>query len=139
MPLSEKPSILFVHGLWADGSCWSETIPPLRAEGYNVISVQVPLTSLQDDVAAVKRALDRAGGPAILVGHSWGGFVITASGTDDRVKGLVYIAALGPDTGKSVVSAAAKFDPAPVFKRRRSGRLYLAEQRRGSSFCWGFT
>jgi pimeloyl-ACP methyl ester carboxylesterase len=116
MPLSEKPSILFVHGLWADGSCWSEVIPPLQGEGYNVIAVQNPLTSLQDDVAAVKRALDRAGGPAILVGHSWGGFVITASGTDDRVKGLVYVAALGPDTGESVVSAAAKFDPTAVFK-----------------------
>ena len=116
MPLSEKPSILFVHGLWADGSSWSEVIPPLRAEGYNVIAVQNPLTSLQDDVAAVKRALDRVGGPAILVGHSWGGFVITASGTDDRVKGLIYVAALGPDTGESVVSAAAKFDPTPVFK-----------------------
>jgi pimeloyl-ACP methyl ester carboxylesterase len=116
MPLSEKPSILFVHGLWADGSCWSEVIPPLQADGYNVIAVQNPLTSLQEDVAAVKRALDRVGGPAILVGHSWGGFVITASGTDDRVKGLVYVAALGPETGESVVSAAAKFDPAPVFK-----------------------
>jgi pimeloyl-ACP methyl ester carboxylesterase len=116
MPLSEKPSILFVHGLWADGSCWREVIPPLQADGYNVIAVQNPLTSLQEDVAAVKRALDRVGGPAILVGHSWGGFVITASGTDDRVKGLVYVAALGPETGESVVSAAAKFDPAPVFK-----------------------
>ena len=112
----EKPSIIFVHGLWADGSSWSEVIPPLKAEGYNVIAVQNPLTSLQDDVAAVKRALDRAGGPAILVGHSWGGFVITAAGTDDRVKGLVYVAALGPDTGESVVSAASKFDPTPVFK-----------------------
>lgn len=116
MAQSEKPSIILVHGLWADGSSWSEVIPPLKAEGYNVIAVQNPLTSLQDDVAAVKRALDRAGGPAILVGHSWGGFVITAAGVDDRVKGLVYVAALGPDTGESVISAAAKFDPTPVFK-----------------------
>ncbi len=116
MSLSGNPSILFIHGLWADGSCWSEVIPPLQGEGYNVIAVQNPLTSLQDDVAAVKRALDRVGGPAILVGHSWGGFVITASGTDERVKGLVYVAALGPDTGESVLSAAAKFEPAPVFK-----------------------
>jgi pimeloyl-ACP methyl ester carboxylesterase len=116
MAASEKPSIIFVHGLWADGSSWSEVITPLKAEGYNIISVQNPLTSLEDDVAAVKRALDRAGGPAILVGHSWGGFVITAAGTDDRVKGLVYVAALGPDTGESVVSAASKFDPTAVFK-----------------------
>ena len=114
--MSEKPSIIFAHGLWADGSCWSDVIPALKADGYNVIAVQNPLTSLQDDVAAVKRALDRAGGPAILVGHSWGGFVITAAGTDERVKGLVYVAALGPDTGESVLSAAGKFDPTLVFK-----------------------
>jgi pimeloyl-ACP methyl ester carboxylesterase len=125
MAQSEKPSIIFVHGLWADGSSWSEVIPPLKAEGYNVIAVQNPLTSLQDDVAAVKRALDRAGGPAILVGHSWGGFVITAAGTDDRVKGLVYVAALGPDTGESVVSAASKFDPTLVFNHVAAVNGYI--------------
>jgi pimeloyl-ACP methyl ester carboxylesterase len=115
MALSEKPTIIFAHGLWADGSCWSEVIAPLKAEGFNTIAVQNPLTSLEDDVAAVKRALDRADGPAILVGHSWGGFVITAAGTDERVKGLVYVAALGPDTGESVLSAAGKFEPTLVF------------------------
>jgi pimeloyl-ACP methyl ester carboxylesterase len=116
MAPSEKSSIIFAHGLWADGSCWSEVIPALKAGGYNVIAVQNPLTSLQDDVAAVKRALDRADGSAILVGHSWGGFVITAAGTDERVKGLVYVAALGPDTGESVLSAGSKFAPTDVFK-----------------------
>lgn len=110
-----KPSIVMVHGLWADGSSWSEIIPPLQAEGYNVIAVQNPLTSLADDVAAVKRALDRADGPAVLVGHSWGGFVITAAGTDERVKALVYVAALGPDTGDTGSSLSAKFATPPLF------------------------
>jgi pimeloyl-ACP methyl ester carboxylesterase len=71
MPVSAKPTIVFAHGLWADGSCWSEVIPRLRADGFNTIAVQNPLTSLEDDVSAVKRALDRGGGPVILVGHSW--------------------------------------------------------------------
>jgi pimeloyl-ACP methyl ester carboxylesterase len=104
-----KPSIVLVHGLWADGSCYNEIIPTLQAAGYNVIAVQNPLSSLADDVAAVKRALDRAGGPVVLVGHSWGGFVITAAGVDDRVKALVYIAALAPDTGENPTDLAAKY------------------------------
>jgi pimeloyl-ACP methyl ester carboxylesterase len=104
-----KPTIVLVHGLWADGSCYSEIIPSLQAAGYTVIAVQNPLSSLDDDVAAVKRALDRAGGPVVLVGHSWGGFVITAAGVDDRVKSLVYIAALAPDTGENPTDLAAKF------------------------------
>jgi pimeloyl-ACP methyl ester carboxylesterase len=113
---AEKPSIVLVHGLWADGSSYNEIIPPLQAAGYNVISVQNPLTSLQDDVAAVKRVLDRVGGSAILVGHSWGGVVITAAGVDDRVKGLVYVAALAPDTGESGNDLAAKYPPPLLVK-----------------------
>jgi pimeloyl-ACP methyl ester carboxylesterase len=116
MPVSAKPTIVFAHGLWADGSCWSEVIPRLRADGLNTIAVQNPLTSLEDDVSAVKRALDRAGGPVILVGHSWGGVVITASGSDERVKGLVYVAALAPDTDETGAQLSAKFEPAPIFK-----------------------
>jgi pimeloyl-ACP methyl ester carboxylesterase len=116
MPGSAKPTIVFAHGLWADGSYWSEVITRLHAEGFNAIVVQNPLTSLEDDVSAVKRALDRAGGPVILVGHSWGGVVITASGTDERVKGLVYVAALAPDTGETGAQLSAKFESAPIFK-----------------------
>jgi pimeloyl-ACP methyl ester carboxylesterase len=116
MPVSAKATIVFAHGLWADGSCWSEVIPRLRADGLNTIAVQNPLTSLEDDVSAVKRAPDRAGGPAILVGHSWGGVVITASGSDERVKGLVYVAALAPDTDETGAQLSAKFEPAPIFK-----------------------
>jgi pimeloyl-ACP methyl ester carboxylesterase len=116
---AEKPSIVLVHGLWADGSSYNEIIPPLQAAGYNVFSVQNPLSSLQDDVAAVKRVLDRAGGSAILVGHSWGGVVITAAGVDDSVKGLVYVAALAPDTGESGNDLAAKY-PLPLLLKHLS-------------------
>jgi pimeloyl-ACP methyl ester carboxylesterase len=77
-----KPTIVFVHGLWADGSSWSKVINPLVDKGYKVISVQNPTTSLEDDVTATKRAIDRADGDVILVGHSWGGSVITEAGAD---------------------------------------------------------
>jgi pimeloyl-ACP methyl ester carboxylesterase len=116
MPVTANPTIVFAHGLWADGSCWSEVITRLRADGFNTIAVQNPLTSLEDDVSAVKRALDRADGPVVLVGHSWGGVVITASGTDERVRGLVYVAALAPDAGETAAQLSAKFEPAPIFK-----------------------
>ena len=86
---SIKPTIVFVHGLWADGSSWNKVIPPLLEQGFNVISVQNPTTSLEDDVAATKRAIKLAGGDVVLVGHSWGGFVITEAGDDPRVKALV--------------------------------------------------
>src|SRR5215813_13630065 len=94
-----KPTIVFVHGLWADGSSWNKVINPLVDQGYKVISVQNPTTSLADDVTATKRAIDRADGDVILVGHSWGGFVITEVGVDRRVQALVYIAAFAPDKG----------------------------------------
>jgi pimeloyl-ACP methyl ester carboxylesterase len=105
---SMKPTIIFVHGLWADGSSWNKVIPPLLAKGYNVISVQNPTTSLEDDVAATQRAIKLAGGDVILVGHSWGGFVITEAGDDPHVKALVYIAAYAPDEGETVVSVSDK-------------------------------
>ena len=92
-----KPSIVFAHGIWADGSCFNKVIPPLQAEGYEVISAQYGLDTNEADVAATLRTLGRVHGPVLLVGHSYGGAVITAAGTDDRVAGLVYIAALAPD------------------------------------------
>jgi len=97
MSTPTKPSIVFAHGIWADGSCFSKVIPPLQAEGYEVMAVQYGLDSNVADVAATIRTLNRVDSPAILVGHSYGGTVITAAGTDDRVAGLVYICALGPD------------------------------------------
>jgi len=99
---STKPTIVFVHGIWADGSCWSDEISALQSKGYHVISVQNSLTSLADDVAATKRAISLAKGDVILVGHSWGGFVITQAGNDPKVKGLVFVAAFAPDAGETV-------------------------------------
>jgi pimeloyl-ACP methyl ester carboxylesterase len=96
-----KPSIVFCHGIWADGSSFSKVIPPLQAEGYDVMAAQYGLDTPEGDVATVKRTLGRVGSPAILVGHSYGGSVITAAGTDERVAGLVYIAALAPDANET--------------------------------------
>ena len=97
MPTQTRPSIVFAHGLWADGSCFGKVIPALQADGHEVICSQNSLDTLKGDVDAVNPLLGRVSSPAILVGHSYGGTLITAAGTDDRVAGLVYIAALAPD------------------------------------------
>jgi pimeloyl-ACP methyl ester carboxylesterase len=100
-PLAGLQNIVLVHGTWADGSSWAKVIPLLQAQGYRVRAVQNPLTSLADDVAATKRAIALQDGPVLLVGHSWGGVVITEAGTDPQVAGLVYVAAAAPDAGQS--------------------------------------
>src|SRR3984885_9668200 len=92
-----KPSIVFCHGIWADGSCFSKVIAPLQAAGYECIAAQYGLNTTAEDVALVKATIGRVSSPVILVGHSYGGTVITGAGTDDRVVGLVYICALAPD------------------------------------------
>ena len=95
-------NIVLVHGFWGDGSSWSKVIPILEGAGHRVIAVQLPLHSMADDVATVKRAVDLVGGPTILVGHSYGGFVITnAAYNNPNVTGLVYIGAFAPDEGQS--------------------------------------
>src|SRR5258705_13495176 len=96
-----KPSIVFCHGIWADGSCFNKVIPALQAEGHEVMAVQYGLDTFAEDVAAVKRTLGRVSSPAILVGHSYGGATITAPGTDDPVIGLVYIPAVAPEAGRT--------------------------------------
>jgi pimeloyl-ACP methyl ester carboxylesterase len=122
-----KLSIVFCHGIWADGSCFSKVIPPLQAEGHEVIAAQYGLDTNEGDVAMVKRALGRVSSPAILVGHSYGGSVITAAGTDDRVAGLVYIAAVAPDAGETTQSQLDKFPPTDVFSHIEvaDGRVWL--------------
>ena len=122
-----KPSIVFCHGIWADGSCFNKVIPTLQADGYEVIAAQYGLDTPEDDVATVKRTLGRVSSPAILVGHSYGGSVITAAGTDDRVAGLVYIAALAPDADETSQSQQAKFPVTDVFSQIEvaDGRLWL--------------
>src|ERR1700751_4370816 len=98
-----KPSnVILVHGAWADGSSWSKVIPLLLDGGLRVTAVQLPLTSLDDDVGTVRRAIAFEDGPILLVGHSYGGVVITQAGGDPKVAGLVYIAAFAPDVGESV-------------------------------------
>ncbi len=107
-------NIVIVHGAWADGSSWSKVIPLLQAAGLHVVAVQNPLSSLADDVAATKRAIALQDGPVLLVGHSYGGVVITEAGNDPKVVGLVYVAALAPSDGESVASITKPFPPAPL-------------------------
>lgn len=127
MATKTKPSIVFAHGLWADGSCYNKVIPALLAEGHQVISAQNSLDTLQGDVAAVHRVLKRVSSPAILVGHSYGGTVITAAGADDRVAGLVYIAALAPDEDETSQTLQDKFPKTNVFQHIEvaDGRIWL--------------
>jgi pimeloyl-ACP methyl ester carboxylesterase len=106
-------NILLVHGAWADGSSWSKVIPLLTAAGLHVVAVQLPLTSLADDIAATKRAIALEDGPVLLVGHSYGGAVITEAGNNPKVAGLVFIAAYAPDKGESSLSLATA-NPTPV-------------------------
>jgi pimeloyl-ACP methyl ester carboxylesterase len=108
-------NVILVHGAWAEGEdSWSKVIPLLEARGLNVVAVHLPLTSLDDDVATVKRAIALENGPILLVGHSYGGSVITEAGNDPKVVGLVYVAAFAPDTGQSVLSLSATVAPPPL-------------------------
>ena len=127
MSTRTKPSIVFVHGIWADGSCFGKVIPALQAEGHEVIAAQYGLDTVAGDVAAVKRTLGRVSSPAILVGHSYGGTVITAAGTDDRVAGLVYIAALAPDEGETSQSQQDQFPVTDIFSYIEvdDGRIWM--------------
>jgi pimeloyl-ACP methyl ester carboxylesterase len=110
-----KPNIVLVHGAWADGSSWSKIIGPLQADGYNVIAPQFPHTSLADNVARLNQVLNTLTGPTILVGHSYGGQIITAGGGDNpNVVGLVYIAAFGLDEGESIGALLQAAPPGPA-------------------------
>src|SRR5438876_5933245 len=124
MSTQTKPSIVFVHGIWADGSCFSKLIPTLQAEGHEVIAAQYGLDSLAGDVAAVKNTLRRVSAPIVLVGHSYGGTLITAAGTDPRVAGLVYLAALAPDGDETSQTLQDKFPRTKIFSH-----IELAEVR----------
>jgi pimeloyl-ACP methyl ester carboxylesterase len=106
-------TVVLVHGAWADGSSWGKVIPLLLAKGLKVVAVQIPLTSLADDVATTKRVLDGQTGPVILVGHSWGGMVITQAGDDAKVAALVYVAAFAPDEGQAAADLGKDLPPPP--------------------------
>ena len=122
-----KKSIVFCHGLWADGSCFNKLITPLLAEGYECIATQHGLNSTAEDVALVKATIGRLSSPVILVGHSYGGSVITGAGTDDRVIGLVYIAALAPDADETTQTQQDKFPRTEIFSHIEvaDGRIWL--------------
>ena len=111
----EIKNVVLVHGAFADGSGWRGVYDKLTARGYRVTIVQNPLTSLEDDVAATTRVLDRQDGPTILVGHSWGGTVITEAGVHPNVAGLVYVSALAPDAGETTAQQYEGFAPTPDF------------------------
>jgi pimeloyl-ACP methyl ester carboxylesterase len=113
-PAAPARNVVLVHGAWADGSSWAEVIPLLQAAGLNVTAVQNPLTSLEDSVAATRRALALQDGPTVLVAHSWAGTVISETGTDPKVTALVYIAARAPDAGEDFVALSGKFPAGPV-------------------------
>jgi pimeloyl-ACP methyl ester carboxylesterase len=111
---AQAHNVVLVHGAWADGSSWTEVILRLQAKGLHVTSVQNPLTSLADSVAATRRALALQDGPTVLVAHSWGGTVISETGTDPKVTALVYVAARAPDAGEDFVALSGKFPTMPV-------------------------
>jgi pimeloyl-ACP methyl ester carboxylesterase len=107
-------NIVLVHGAYADGSCWAEVIGRLQTAGLNATAVQNPLTSLADDAAATRRILDLQDGPTVLVGHSWGGTVISQAGDHPKVSALVYVAARAPDAGEDYGALAAKYPAGPA-------------------------
>lgn len=129
-------NVVLVHGAFADGSGWRKVYDTLSARGYRVTIVQNPLTSFEDDVAATRRALDRQDGPAILVGHSWGGTVITEAGDHPRVRGLVYVSALSPDVGETTAQQYQGYTTPPEFviETTKDGFGYV----KSDSFAAGF-
>lgn len=125
----QNATIVLVHGAWADGSCWRNVILPLRREGLRVTCAPLPLTSLTEDIAAVQRVLDRTDGPAVLVGHAYGGAVI-AGPDDSRVRSLVYIAALAPAESETVADVFYRVAPhpeAPNLKPDARGLIWMPE------------
>jgi pimeloyl-ACP methyl ester carboxylesterase len=119
-PMSTRPNIVLVHGAWADGSCWTDVIQRLQADGFHVIAPQFPLTSLADDVARLRQVLRFQSGPSIAVGHSYGGQIVTALGTDaPDLVGLVYIAAFGLDEGESLGALLGQGPPSPALAHLR--------------------
>jgi len=136
---SPKPAIVLVHGAFADASGWSRVIPILERDGYFVTAVQIPLTSLSDDVATAKRVVDSQKGPVVLVGHSYGGAVITgAAAGSPNVKALVYLAAFAPEGGEALGAPGAKFAQPPLNSALipdSAGFLYIDRAKFHDAFC----
>lgn len=127
---ADTPTIVFVHGVWADGTSFSNQITALQAKGYKVVSVQNPVTSLTDDVATTKRAIGLIDGKVILVGHSWGGFVISQFSNEPKVVGLVYLAGFAPEEGETIPSLNKNASETELSKYLvpSDGYVFISEQ-----------
>lgn len=136
--MTTKPNIVLVHGAWGDGSHWRHVIPLLHAKGYRVRAVQNPLTSLSDDIDRTSKFTASLGGPTLLVGHSYGGAVITGAGHTPNVVGLVYVAAFAPDEGDSLGSIFGRREPPPGaanIRPDKHGFLWIEPHKFRESFC----
>jgi len=126
----QDATVVLVHGAWADGSCWQNVLLPLRQQGLKVTCAPIPLTSFTDDVAALRRVVERTTGPLILAGHAYAGAVIAAA-NDDRVRSLVYVAALAPDEGETIADVfyrAAPHPDAPRLEPDAHGFIWMPEE-----------
>jgi pimeloyl-ACP methyl ester carboxylesterase len=137
--MSKNVNVLLVHGAWADGSCWSKVLLLLKAKGYNATAAQIPLTSLADDIAVTQRLLSTQSEPTILVGHSYGGAVITgAANGAPQVQALVYITAFGLDAGESLASLSKQGPPSPgssAIEADNKGYLWINRDKFHGSFA----
>ena len=137
MPFPENSTVILVHGAWADGSSWREVILPLEQHGLRVVAAPIPLTSLSNDAAVLKRTLARTKGPVIVAGHAYAGAVI-ATADDERVKALVYVAALAPDEGETVAQVFYRDEPhpqAPQLVPDGDGLIWMPEEGFGNAFA----
>lgn len=133
----ENLSVVLVHGAWTDGSSWAKVITSLVADGIKVLAAPIPLTSLADDCAALERALDRVSGPLVLAGHAYAGAVIAAT-RNEKVKALVYVAALAPDEGETVADVFNRAKPhpmAPKLAPDKHGLIYLPDGAFAAAFA----
>jgi pimeloyl-ACP methyl ester carboxylesterase len=134
---SSDAGVVLVHGAWADGSSWAKVIAPLAADGIKAVAAPLPLTSFRDDVAALDRTLERMTGAVVLVGHAYAGAVIAAT-RDEKVKALVYVAALAPDEGETVADVFYRAKPhpqAPKLAPDKNGLIYLPEEAFAEAFA----
>jgi pimeloyl-ACP methyl ester carboxylesterase len=139
--MSEKPTIVLVHGFWGGAAHWAKVIPILERNGYDVLAVENPLTSLADDAERTRKMIAAQKGPVLLVGHSYGGAVITEAGNHDNVVGLVYIAAFAPDAGESAGALAAREESVSAANLFVDDDQYLwiKQDKYHESFCQDLT
>jgi pimeloyl-ACP methyl ester carboxylesterase len=137
MPLPENSTVVVAHGAWADGSSWSEVILPLSKQGLQVVAAPLPLTSLSDDITALNRTIARTQGPVIVAGHAYAGAVI-AGANEDRVKALIYVAALAPDEGETVADVFYRDEAhpqAPKLAPDKDGLIWMPEEGFANAFA----